>query len=402
MALFKVKFKPSHNDRNEGRLYYQVIHKRAVRQICTQHKIFSYEWDAWTETLIMPRHDEERAGTLLTMEGKIMKEKSRLRKIILSFKDSGIEYTCDDIVASFNKQMRERSFFDFMGEIILNQEICGRSGIHQSYTSTLRSFMRYRANEDIMIDEISPNVIIRYESYLKRRGVSMNTVSFYMRILRAVYNRAVEEGLTAQRQPFKHVYTGIGKTIKRAIPLCVIRKIKRLDLSSAPSLDFARDMFLFSFYTRGMSFVDMAYLEKKNLRNGTLFYRRRKTGQILFIKWEKCMSDIVEKHNGRTYGNYMLPIINMPFKNDRDKYKSRLAMINRRLKRIAAMVGLKENLTMYVARHSWASIARSRNIPISVICEGMGHSSETTTRIYLASLDSSDVDNANKMILEMV
>ena len=138
------------------------------------------------------------------------------------------------------------------------------------------------------------DLLMEYEAYLKNRGNSPNTISFYMRILKAVYNRAVENGLTGQRNLFKSVYTGVEKTLKRAIHLNDIRRIKRLDLSLKPHLDFARDMFLFCFYTRGMSFVDMAYLKKGDIANGILTYRRKKTGQQLFIRWEKCMQEIIK------------------------------------------------------------------------------------------------------------
>lgn len=147
---------------------------------------------------------------------------------------------------------------------------------------------------DILFGELSSDLLMEYEAYLKNRGNSPNTISFYMRILKAVYNRAVENGLTGQRNLFKSVYTGVEKTLKRAIHLNDIRRIKRLDLSLKPHLDFARDMFLFYFYTRGMSFVDMAYLKKGDIANGILTYRRKKTGQQLFIRWEKCMQEIIK------------------------------------------------------------------------------------------------------------
>ena len=146
---------------------------------------------------------------------------------------------------------------------------------------------------DILFGELNSDLLMEYEAYLKNRGNSPNTISFYMSILKAVYNRAVENGLTGQNL-FKSVYTGVEKTLKRAIHLNDIRRIKRLDLSLKPHLDFARDMFLFYFYTRGMSFVDMAYLKKGDIANGILTYRRKKTGQQLFIRWEKCMQEIIK------------------------------------------------------------------------------------------------------------
>ena len=258
--------------------------------------------------------------------------------------------------------------------------------------------MRFREDSDVLLDEFSSDLMMEYEAYMKAQDITMNTVSFYMRILRAVYNRAVEKGLKEQRNPFRHVYTGIDKTVKRAIPLKAIKQIKELDLSMNPSLEFARDMFLFSFYTRGMSFIDMAYLKKKDLQNGILSYRRRKTGQQLFIRWEKCMQEIVDKYQ-RNGTDYLLPIINK-VGNEQRQYRNALRLVNNKLKEIAIIVGLQVNLTMYVSRHSWASIAKNKNVPLSVISEGMGHDSEATTQIYLASLDNSLVDKANEMILK--
>ena len=235
---------------------------------------------------------------------------------------------------------------------------------------------------------------------MKGNGICPNTVSFYMRIVRAVYNRAVEKELIEQRHPFRHVYTGIDKTVKRAVPLKVIRRIKELDLVLRPHIDYARDMFLFSFYTRGMSFIDMAYLRKSDLKNGLLTYRRKKTAQQLVIKWERCMEEIVAKYRATYDTEYLLPIITNPSGDVRRQYRNAIFRVNSALKEVARVAGLAVPLTMYCARHSWASAAKSKNIPIAVISEGMGHDSEETTRIYLASLDTNVVDRANRLILK--
>ena len=200
-------------------------------------------------------------------------------------------------------------------------------------------------------------MMMAYEAYLKNNGVSPNSSSFYMRNLRAVYNRAVEKELTSQCFPFKHVYTGVDKTVKRAVPLKVIKKIKEMDFSMNPSF----------FYTRGMSFIDMAYLRKKDLQNGVLSYRRRKTGQQLFIKWEKCMQEIVDKYD-TSQSNYLLPIIK-PFGeiDERKQYIYAAHNINRCLKIIGKELGLSVSLTLYVARHAWARV-RSWDYPYRSPC----------------------------------
>lgn len=277
----------------------------------------------------------------------------------------------------------------------------GKIRTSETYTAALVSFMKFREGQDILLCEIDCDTMMIYESWLKGKGICPNTVSFYMRILRAVYNRAVEQSLTEQRHPFKYVYTGIGKTVKRALPLKAIKHIKELDLGDKHHLDYARDMFLFSFYTRGMSFIDMAYLKKSDLKNGIITYRRRKTGQQLTVKWEKCMEDIIAKYGENTGTRYLLPIITTPCSNERTQYRNAICRINVALKEVASLAGLRHiPLTMHVARHCWASAAKSKNIPLSVISEGMGHDSEETTRIYLASLDTSVVDKANRLILK--
>lgn len=290
------------------------------------------------------------------------------------------------------------TIFSLMQNEINKLAQLNRQRTRETYTAALNSFKAFRNGTDIHLSDVNSELIMAYESYLLHRGVVKNTISFYMRILRAAYNRAANNGLTPQQSPFNKVYTGVDKTIKRAISAKYIRKIKNINLSDRLDLDFARDMFMFSFYTRGMSFIDMAYLRKKNLKNSTLTYCRQKTKQNLYIHWEKCMNDIVEKYD-KNETPYLLPIICDMGKNDRKQYLAAMAKINRNLKTIAQMVNLSVNLSLYVARHSWASIAHSRNIPISVISESLGHDSEQTTQIYLASLNNSLVDKANAKII---
>lgn len=295
----------------------------------------------------------------------------------------------------------KRTVSSFMEVTIAGLKSSGRVRTSETYMATFSSFMKFMKGRDIMLSDVDSDLMLAYEAYLKEQGVSSNTISFYMRIMRAMYNSAVEKGITKQRYPFKHVYTGTEKTVKRAVSAKIIKQIKELNLRKGSSLEFARDMFLFSFYTRGMSFVDMAYLKKEDLDNGVLTYRRKKTGQLLSIKWEECMQEIVDRHSMK-YSPYMLPILSPRGKKAEDErrtYKNASCQVNRRLKEIGRRLDLSHDLTMYVARHSWASIAKKKNIPVSVISEGMGHDSEKTTLIYLSSLDATVIDHANSVVL---
>ena len=261
--------------------------------------------------------------------------------------------------------------------------------------------MRFREGRDIRISDITDDVLISYEDALKVSGLSSNTTSFYMRILRAVYNRAVRLGVAKQEYPFKYVYTGVDKTRKRSVDISTVSILAELDLSDNPSAAFARDMFLFSFYTRGMSFVDIAYLRKSDLSQGVLTYKRRKTGQMMFVRWEECMENIVARYS-RPDSPYLLPIITLSEHDERSQYINMSHKINHSLKNLGNRLGLAVPLTMYVARHTWANAARQKMIPLSVISEGMGHMSENTTRIYLSSLNTDLIDNANRKIIRLL
>ena len=399
MATVKIKFRPSTVDGGQGTIFYQVIHNRVARQQKTGYRLYGYEWNSHLSEVVLPKFNESRKRYLSEIGDKIRMDVKHFQKVIADFEHSGCDYTADGVIAEFASDNPENFLFPFMEGVIANLKTLGKIRTSETYAATLCSFRRFREDRDVPLDDMDSDMMMAYEAYLKNNGVSPNSSSFYMRILRAVYNRAVEKELTSQRFPFKHVYTGVDKTVKRAVPLKAIKRIKEMDFSMNPTFDFARDMFLMSFYTRGMSFVDLAYLRKKDLQNGVLSYRRRKTGQQLFIKWEKCMQEIVSKYETNCYSPYLLPILQYPYDN-RNQYKNVLYRTNKSLKEIAKMIGLSIPLTLYVTRHSWASIAKSKNIPISVISEGMGHDSEMTTQIYLASLDNAVVDRANAQILK--
>lgn len=312
MASVKVKFRPSTIEGKEGTIYYQIIQNRVIRQLKTDYRIFTDEWNEARSCIIVG--SSERSNLLLSLQERMEWDLKRLDMIIHQLDNRKATYTADDIVASFQSNTEGQSLFNFMQGVIARLKQMGKIRTAENYSCTLKSFMQFRGDRDVLLSEIDSDLMQLYEAYLHGKGAVRNTSSFYMRILRAVYNRALEKGLMEQRNPFRHVYTGVDKTVKRAVPLSAIKRMKNLDLSLQPNLEFARDMFLFSFYTRGMSFIDMAHLKKKDLQNGFLSYRRRKTGQQLVIRWEKCMQEIVGKYPGNSLSPYLLSVLKYPLR----------------------------------------------------------------------------------------
>ena len=293
----------------------------------------------------------------------------------------------------------------FMKQVAMGLQMEGNFGTAHVYRSSLNAIIAYCGEEDLLFSEVTSEWLKGFEVYLRSRGCSWNTVSTYLRTFRAVYNRAVD----LRKAPyvphlFRSVYTGTRADHKRALCDDDMKKVFA-KLSRTSGVPFAvcqaQELFILMFSLRGMPFVDLAYLRKSDLRDNVITYRRRKTGQQLFIRWEKCMQEILDKYPVNET-EYLLPIITKRDEDYRKQYANELHRVNHLLKKIGKQLDLSIPLTMYVGRHSWASIAKSRNVPISVISEGMGHDSENTTQIYLASLDTSVVDRANKKILDLL
>ncbi|MGN0221212.1 MAG: tyrosine-type recombinase/integrase [Prevotella sp.] len=399
MAKTKIKFRASSVGMKEGTIYYQVIHNRVARQIHTEYRLFSSEWDAARSSIVLPPSaTPQRYAYLLSLQDTLEADRKKLLLVIARLDKEAQPYTSDKVVEYFREGKVLHGIIGYTFELNDKLRKIGKKRMADRYTTTINSLQRYLKGGDVPLEKVDSTMIQGYEQWLKERGLCRNTTSFYIRNMRTIYNHAVEDGLVISSSPFKHVYTGIDKTVKRALPLEVIKQLKSLDLSLNPRMELARDMFLFSFYTRGMSFIDMAQLTQSNLQGGVLTYRRQKTSQQLHIKWEPAMQEIVAKYKTDN-SPYLLPIATGEGAVFWRQYKNAYSRITKQLKKIGEMIGLSVPLTTYVARHSWASIAKSKNVPISTISEALGHDSEKTTQIYLSSLDTSVVDNANNLII---
>lgn len=375
---------------------FQLIYGRTVRRITSRYKIFAGEWNGEVGRIALPTPSSPRYAHLVSVESALQWELNRLQRMV----QESVPVNLDEIAANFSSGIGTMdSVFNFIRRQIHHKEQIGKVRSSETYRSMLNSFTCFRKGVDLTFDMMDGMLMELYEAWMRKCGLTRNSTSFYMRILRTNYKLAVEKGVTPDRHPFRKVYCGIDKTVKRSLPFSEIKKISALDLSRKPSMDFARDMFMFSFCTRGMSFIDMAYLKKADLNNGCLAYRRKKTGQLMMIEWTKQMQDIIDKYKSDGT-SYLLPIITREDGSERRQYQNQMRKINRLLKDIANRAGLPLSLSMYYARHSWATIARGRDVPLAVISEGLGHDSETTTQIYLDSIKSSEVDKVNRMILE--
>ena len=341
---------------------------------------------------------------LSAIQHRIDREVEQLRQIIRTLELSGGDFSARTVVEYFCSSRKVVSVLSYGQRLISRLTEKGKLGTARNLRSTLTSFTEFLHGRDIAFSLLDEVVIGEYADWLAKRGITSNSSSFYMRNLRSVYNRAVREEGIKQTFPFRYVYTGIDKTAKRSVDEKVIIRLKGLELNDISGLGFARDLFLFSYCTRGMSFVDMAYLRHKDIRNGYICYKRKKTGRPLSIRIEQIVQEIINRYQKRTTGScYLFPILHT--EDDEQSYKqyqTGLRYYNKQLKKLASLLGENIVLTSYTSRHTWASTARKHNIPVAVISDGMGHTSEKTTLIYLSSIDTSVIDRANAELVSLL
>ena len=398
MVKVKVKLRKSTVEGKAGVIYYQLCHKRQSRQITTGIRLFPDQWDARRERVMVSLAGRDAATAVV--QRQIDGDLCLLRAIVGDFETRREEYGLPDVVGRFRSSERF-TVFAFVEKQIACLRADGKLGTARNYRRTLNSFSGFLNGADIPVSLLDERLVGRYNDWLQRRRIVRNTVSFYMRVLRAVFNKAVREGIVPQSSPFRNVYTGVDRTRKRAVGEETVIRLRRLNLEHSPSLALARDIFIFSYCARGMAFVDIAFLRKQDIAGGTIRYVRRKTGQHLTIRIEPCMGDIIERYSQVTRtSDYVFPLLNAkdPVRVF-SQYQTALGYYNRRLKRLADLLELEMPLSSYTSRHTWATTARNHNVPLSVISAGMGHASEKTTQIYLASLESSVIDQANRSII---
>ncbi len=400
MTTVKVRFRRTMALDEPGTVYYQLTQDKKKCSVETDIHILPEFWDAKNETITPPLFENEMF--LLEYKKKVETGLLQIKRIIKELERRGKPYEIRDIATAYERMVKRESVMALFQMEIAQCKKMKKMGTMRSYTSTYNSFSRFMAGRDIPLFLINTELLLDYETWLRSNGCVRNTSSFYMRNLRSIYNKAVKNRMIEQKSPFKSVYTGIDKTRKRAIDEKTIMRMQNLMFKRKYSLEFSRDLFLFSFFTRGMAFVDMFFLKKEDIGKDIISYVRHKTDQRLIIRIEPCISNIINKYKKSTADSpYVFPLINMNSPKDIYKqYRNALNIYNKNLKKLCIRLHLKLELTSYTARHSWATTARKHKIPLSVISAGMGHTSERTTQIYLESIDNSVIDAANQSLLK--
>lgn len=392
-----LKRRQSISNYRQATIYLQVICHRKVRQISLPHKVYENEWDESSQQVIVPPNClPERYLQLIEINQKTKEEKHRILTVIDRLPNNQ-PITADMIIEGYKTLLRGNTFSSYIEQVIKQFAAENRNASVRHYRSLHNSFLDFLPTDNILLNDIDEELVKKYESWMIARKLHPNTISFYMRYLKALWNRAVDDGIIEARPtPFKHINTGIGKSTKKAVDVEVIYSIERLKVKKlSDKIAQARLFFLFCYYAQGMAFIDLAHLTDKNIQGDYLLYTRHKTGERIRIKLLPVMKKII-RHVRQNKEGFLFPILSGPNASYKE-YEMELRLYNGYLKKLGKLVNA--HLSSYVPRHSWATHIKALGVPDDLISKGMGHTSVKTTHIYIDLTKCSILDIINKKLI---
>lgn len=395
---------------NDGRfpLVFQIIHQRRKLLHYTKYRIFQEQFNNESREIENCEYSVYSAKEIIEINRELRREYKKLRNRILELEKKNEPYSVDDIIESTRKNSRHSYYLlQYIDSQVAYKKAMGKDGIAAAYHSTRISLKKYlnkisTKKTDIGMEKIDCSFVVGYEDCLYAQGLARNTINYYLRNFRTIYNSAIRNGYKPRNNnPFAHIQTKPCKTVKRAINKNDMKELSYLSLPVHSGMDIARDLYLFGFYAQGMAFVDIVLLKKKNINGNILSYRRHKSKQLIHIVITPQMQVLINKYANSS--EYVFPIIKIASSTSvYEQYRLALGRMNRHLKKIASLLNINVRLTTYTARHTWATLARDSGAPISIISAGLGHTSEEMTRVYLKDFDQETLARVNRAVTNLL
>ncbi len=344
--------------------------------------------------------------------------KKRCNKIIEEYEEKKIDWTLRQFEQKYLNKSKHTGVRDYFLKHIEKLERAGKIGNKKAYENTLYMLELFDPMfHRLMFNDVDLKYISDFDEYLSiERGAANNTIKYYIKTFRSLLNKAIKDGEASEvNYPFgKNGYSISSleqETEKRYLPNVYIEKLKDAELKSH-TMQWVSNLFLFSYFCQGMSFIDVAFLTKDNIlvfEGGKyIAYRRQKTesknSKIIRIKITDKIQQLLDwfSQNTTLVENYITPCITIEgykgeqlYNHIRDRYRK----YNKHLKTLGETLGFEGiRLSSYMSRHSYAMRLKNSGIPEDVISEALGHKDLLTTKIYLDSFQKDEIAKANELL----
>ncbi len=297
----------------------------------------------------------------------------------------------------------------YFGQQIAIMKQAGKINTAIKYTATRTSLGKFHPAK-LRFEDITLNLLADFEAFLHGAGNQSNSIATKFSVLKAVYNKAAADKIfLCKENPFALYKVGKHwtQTRKRAVHKEDIQRLMqaKLPATRSPYTEFARDIFLFSYFSAGINFKDIATLRYADMEEDRIFYRRHKTGKAMTCRLHPQAKGIIARYARlkTMQEDYIFPILDRHVHRTEQQIHNRvhkvLIHINRELKAWSKRLGLTTNLTTYVARHTFATVLKRSGVSVALISESLGHSDLSTTQIYLDSFENSQIDAAMQHLL---
>ena len=389
----------------EHPIYLRVIKDRRTRFLAIGANCAPELWD--TKASLPKKKHPLFHELVVTIETK----KIEANKLLLDYSNDKIDYSVDQVKQNLRQsQKAKQQVLEFFNTTIKSLKEAERIGTAEVFQSTKKSLFNFRKEKDFAFTEITPSFLGKYEEYCISRGNALTTRSVYMRTFQRLVNMAkAEKFVKKDFDPFnEYGFTKFRnpKTRKRAIPKDDVMKIKDYEAEHHSSLFHSKNYFMFSYYTRGINFTDLAKLKWSDITYNRVNYVRAKSKKPFSIGLLEPAAEILQFYKENYYlrpDSFVFPILNPDFlkpQSVKNRTKAVLRRVNSDLKQISKDLGIEEKkLTTYVARHTYATVMKRGGHSTAMISEALGHDSEHTTQIYLDSFENGALDEASKAIL---
>lgn len=391
------------NKQGQSPLMLRFTHDRTTKFVALGLSVEPHYWDKDTE-LVLPTCPER-----ITLQSQIDRTLAGYHKKIQRLEALDIPVNFETLFDAKPACSVGITIEDGFKAEIERLESLGKINSATKHKYALQVLDGYKPTT-MALEAIDLDYLKGLELYLRQRGNKDNSIATRFAIFKAIYNKAVKEGKVAVKQnPFSIYQVGSlwAKTRKRAIDKDDIQRLIDLEITEGHTTEYrrlAKDLFLFSYFTAGMNFGDIARLRYKDILRGRVNYSRHKTQKLLSFQLVPMALQILEKYGTAGHGeDYIFPILNRHEHTSPQQIFNRLhkvlRKVNRELKVLGEMIGLGMPLTTYVARHTYATVLKRSGVSVALISESLGHSDLSTTQIYLDSFENSQIDAAMQNLL---